>query len=83
MPLDSPRKHTLSVTTKAPPLWQDFWVRNVPFVGVYLNLALAVWTYATKYEDVADLIAEETNASRFVGDLVGYKTMAAQDKKVV
>ena len=74
--LAAPQHHQLAVAIGDPPEWQDSWVRYVPLVGVYLNLVAAMFSYTTKLEDVADLLAEDFekgSKSEYVGQLVGMK----------
>lgn len=74
--LEGPRGNNLAVGTKAPPEWQDHWVRWIPLIGPYLNLVPAIMSLQTVLEDVADMIAEDFEKgsdSKFIGALVGMK----------
>lgn len=73
--LAEPRKHRLILKANEPPGWIDHWVRNVPLVGVYLNLLMAVPQYTTELEDVADFLAEDlkNKSAEWVGGKVGMK----------
>lgn len=79
--LAEPRKHNLMVQSWTPPAWQDHWIRNIPIVGLYLNLIPVLASYTTKLEDVADLIAEDLDKSKseWIGKFVGFK--APKDEK--
>lgn len=82
--LERPRGHELRVSVKAPPAWQDSWVRVLPIVGVYLNLVPVVASYTTKLEDAADLIAEnlaQGHKAGMIGELVSMKDVG--EKKLV
>lgn len=75
--LDGARGHGLSVSAKAPPEWEDSWLRWIPMIGVYLNLVVVIPSYTTKLEDVAELIAEKLPSrgpDGYVGELVGMKS---------
>ena len=77
--LPAPRPHSLVTAARSPPEWRDSWVRSVPFIGLYLNIVPALFSYTTKLEDVADLLAEDFekgSKSAFVGELVGMKEVA-------
>lgn len=73
--LDTTRKHQLLISASAPPAWEDHWVRNIPVIGPYLNLIIAISTYTTELEDVADFLAEELESGslEWVGTKVGMK----------
>ena len=73
--LPAPRVHQLSVKTGSPPDWKDSWVRQVPLVGLYLNLYPTVSSYTAKYEEVGGLLAASVGEAGdgYIGQLVGYK----------
>ena len=74
--LSQSRQHGLAVEARKPPEWQDSRLRCVPLLGLCLNIFVNVWSYTTKLEDVADLLAEDfekASESPFVGELVGMK----------
>lgn len=73
--LDRPRNHQLLISASSPPAWEDHWVRNIPVIGLYLNLIIAISTYTTELEDVADFLAEdlESGSLEWVGAKVGMK----------
>lgn len=58
-----------------PPGWVDSWVKNIPFVGDYLNLLVVIPQYTTELEDVADFLSEdmENGNTEWVGRKVGMK----------
>lgn len=75
------RQHQLQVGTRMPPRWQDHWIRHVPWLGSYLNLVPTMMSYYAKYEDVADLLAEDLERglhSELIGQFVGYKAAVAE-----
>ena len=74
-PLNTPRAHKLLLAAGSPPGWEDHWVRNVPLVGVYMNLLISVASHTTELEDVADFVAEdlESGSDEWVGKRVGIK----------
>lgn len=75
--LSAPQTHNLLAGSTSPPGWKDTWLVRIPWVGVFLNLVVVIlWQYETKYEDVADLLAEDLAAggsSQWVGMRVGMK----------
>lgn len=74
--LEKPYGNNLSLEKDRPPIWQDHWIRYVPFIGVYANLWLVVLgQYETKLEQVADFIAAdlENAESTYIGAFVGMK----------
>lgn len=74
-PLAAPRGHQLLVQKGSVPEWQDHpWLRQARCLGAFLLVPI-ISNYTTKYEDVADLIAEDLakDQSEFVGALVGFK----------
>jgi hypothetical protein len=75
-PLKAPEPHNLVVKATVAPGWESSWLEKVPLIGRYLYVWLfAVWTYTTKYEKVADFLAEdlERGSEEWVGMKVGYK----------
>jgi hypothetical protein len=74
--LDTPNHHNLLLKATSPPAWEDSWVRRIPFIGMFLNfLVVVLGQYNTKYEDVADFLAEdlESGSKEWVGMRVGMK----------
>lgn len=71
-----PRPKDLLVSAKEPPGWQNHWIQNLPIIGTYINIVPVVNSYTTKYEDVADIIADdlESGSSAYIGEFVGYKS---------
>lgn len=77
--IDTPKPHNLLLKATSPPAWQSSWLSKVPFVGSFLILLLAsLSVYVTKYEDVADFLAEdlEKGGDEWVGKKVGMKDKA-------
>ncbi|KXL50210.1 hypothetical protein M433DRAFT_136211 [Acidomyces richmondensis BFW] len=75
--LEEARGHGLSVSARSPPEWEDSWLRQIPIIGVYLNLLAVMPSYTTKLEDVAALIVEKLplrGRDGYVGELVGMKS---------
>lgn len=75
---DGPRHHSLVTRTDELVDWHGSWVGNVPMIGRFLDLFWCLSDFATKLEDVADLVAEdlEVGEKKFVGCLVGMKERA-------
>lgn len=80
-PFDAPRTHSLLLKADMPPAWKDHWMKNVPLVGVYLNLIIGLAGYTTELEDVADFLAEDLEMGRV--EWVGKKVGMRQKEKVV
>ena len=58
--LDAPQHHNLGLKAMSPPAWENTWVMWVPLIGVFLNLwVVLLKQYMTRYEDVADFLAED------------------------
>ncbi len=78
-PLKDPEPHNLVVKATVAPGWESSWLERIPLIGRYLYVWLfAIWTYSTKYEKVADLLAAdlEKGSEEWVGMKVGYKEKA-------
>jgi hypothetical protein len=73
--LATPRRHSLVLKADEPPAWVDSWVKNIPFVGDYLHLLLAIQQFTTELEDVAEFLAEdlESGSMEWAGRKVGTK----------
>ncbi|KAH8804764.1 hypothetical protein F5884DRAFT_425031 [Xylogone sp. PMI_703] len=74
-PWPGPRPDNLIVSADVPPVWQDSWVRRIPFIGMFLNLLFQIRKEYTVYcEDAANLMAEDlaSGSSQLVGKRVGY-----------
>ena len=73
--LPAAREHQLSIGVRSPPDWKDSWVRQLPLIGLYLNLYPAISSYTAKYEDVGDLLAATVGplGDKYIGQLVAYK----------
>ncbi|KAJ1535222.1 hypothetical protein HK405_015776 [Cladochytrium tenue] len=74
--LAAPRGHkNLVVGADTAPAWDGGLLQRVPLVGNYLAVLPGLLSYMAKYEDVADVIAEDLASGRrdFVGKFVGYK----------
>jgi hypothetical protein len=73
--LAAPRNHELILKAAEPPGWRDSWVKSLPVVGNFLNIAVALPGYTTRLEAVADFLAEdlEKGSGEWVGKLVGMK----------
>jgi len=74
--LDAPQPHNLMLKATAPPAWENTWLLKIPWIGPYLNLfVIVLWQYQTKYEDVADFLAEDlkSGSEEWVGLKVGMK----------
>jgi hypothetical protein len=56
-----------------PPLWQDSWIKYIPFIGKTLLCAMNASRYVTTLEQNAELIASdlESHDSRWNGTTVG------------
>jgi hypothetical protein len=81
-PLDVPQPHGLLVKATSPPGWEKTWLGSVPVIGPYLNVFyVGLVIYRTKYEDVADFLAEdlETGSEEWVGKKVGLKGKSKKD----
>jgi len=80
--LDAPQRHDLLVKATSPPGWERTWLGSVPLIGPYLNVFYAgLVTYRTKYEDVADFLADdlESGSDEWVGKKVGVKQKSKRD----
>jgi hypothetical protein len=80
--LDEPYHHELLVKATSPPGWEKTWLGSVPLTGPYLNwLYVGLVIYRTKYEDVADFLAEdlESGSEEWVGKKVGVKQTSKKD----
>lgn len=80
--LDKPHHHDLLVKATSPPGWEKTWLGSVPLIGPYLNwLYVGLVIYRTKYEDVADFLAEdlESGSEEWVGKKVGVKQKSKKD----
>lgn len=74
--LDTSSHHNLLLKAKSPPAWEDTWLRTIPIIGMFLNfLVVVLGQFNTKYEDVADFLAEdlESGSEEWVGMRVGMK----------
>ena len=74
--LDAPNHHNLALTATSPPAWENTWIMMIPFMGVFLNLWVVLFKqYTTRYEDVADFLAEdlESGSQKWIGMRVGMK----------
>jgi hypothetical protein len=74
--LNAPRPHGLLVSAGTPPGWEKTWLERVPLIGMFLNtLYIGLVVYRTKYEAVADFLAEdlEREGEEWVGKKVGLK----------
>lgn len=63
----------LTASAGTPPLWQDSWLRHIPFIGKSLVTAMNSSRYETTLEQNADFIASdlETRDSQWIGTAVG------------
>lgn len=74
--LDEPNHHGLLLKAGAPPAFESSWLACIPWVGLWLDFWIWVlWSYTTKYEDVADFLAEDLGSGNgeWVGKKVGMK----------
>ena len=59
-PLNASQSHDLLVGATAPPAWESTWLGSVPLIGPPLNaIYVCLVLYPTKYEAVADFLAED------------------------
>lgn len=58
-----------------PPLWNENWVRRVPFVGGYVGVMSAFINHTTTLEENADFLAEDLKSGSLEWNLrrVGVK----------
>jgi len=80
--LDNPQTHDLLLEANSPPGWEKTWLGSIPFFGPYLNVIyLGLVVYRTKYEDVADFLAEdlEKEDSQWIGKKVAMKEKSKKD----
>ena len=80
--LDRPQTHDLLLEATSPPGWEETWLGSIPFFGPYLNfIYLGLVAYRTKYEDVADFLAEdlEKEDSRWISKKVAMKEKSKKD----
>jgi hypothetical protein len=81
-PLDAPRSHSLLLKATLPPGWELSWLASIPFIGRFLHgIYCGLVLYRTKYEDVADFLAEdlEKEDSKWIGERVGMKEKSKKD----
>lgn len=74
--LDAPRPYGLLASAGSPPGWEKTWLERVPLIGMFLStLYIGLVVYRTKYEAVADFLAEdlERESSEWIGKKVGLK----------
>ncbi|KIV85770.1 hypothetical protein PV11_01429 [Exophiala sideris] len=66
-------KGKLIANATTPPLWQDYWVKNIPLIGGYLSCGMNAPRYETTLEQNAEFIAGdlETLESPFSEKTVG------------
>lgn len=73
--------HGLLVKATSPPGWQPSWIESIPVIGGLLWLIYAtIAHYGTKYEAVADFLAEDVGkeVSEWIGKAVGVKEESQQ-----
>ncbi len=73
--LGSPIPHGLHLQADEAPGWQHSWLEYIPWIGQSLHiLGVQFWRYKTRYEKVADALAEELEqgSDMWVGKRVGY-----------
>ncbi|KAH8787045.1 hypothetical protein F5882DRAFT_461726 [Hyaloscypha sp. PMI_1271] len=81
-PINASQSHDLLVGATAPPAWESTWLGSVPLIGPPLNaIYVCLVLYPTKYEAVADLLAEdlEKENSEWIGKKVGMKEKRRKD----
>lgn len=63
----------LTASAGVPPLWQDSWLKHIPFLGKSLVTAMNAGRYVTTLEQNTDFIAAdlETRDSQWIGTAVG------------
>ncbi|ESZ98829.1 hypothetical protein SBOR_0798 [Sclerotinia borealis F-4128] len=74
--LDAPQHHNLLLSAGAPPAFDNTWLAYILWVELWIDFWFSVlWSYSTKYEDVADFLAEdlEYGHEQWVGKKVGMK----------
>lgn len=63
----------LTANATSPPLWQDSWVKHIPFLGKMILAGMNAPRYETTLEQNADFIASDLTdrESRWIGVPVG------------
>jgi hypothetical protein len=66
-------KEDLIASTGTPPLWQDSWIRYIPFLGKTIVCGMNASRYKTTLEQNADFIARDLGEGgrEWVGMTVG------------
>lgn len=74
--LEAPLLHNLVLEADSAPGWEDTWLKNIPWIGLSLNMFINVLrSYGTYYEDVADFLAGDlaSGGEEWMGAKVGMK----------
>jgi len=66
-------QNKLVASANSPPLWQDSWIKHIPFLGKVILAGMNAPRYNTTLEQNADFIASDLTdrESRWIGVPVG------------
>ncbi|KAL2069835.1 hypothetical protein VTL71DRAFT_14514 [Oculimacula yallundae] len=80
--LEAPQSHHFLASATIAPVWRTSWVQCIPVLGMIIHgIAMAWWDYRTKYEDMADFLAEDlaVGGGKWVGKKVGVVNISKKD----